>query len=612
MADPLIGVKLGNYRLERLLGRGRMGVVYLACDEALLRPTALKLLSWTMPEQAGHNPEAWFLAEARNVARVNHPHVVQIYGVARHGNYCYIAMEYVDGASADVWIAKDGPFSPERATEVLIHAADALQAAHEANVIHRDIKPENLLLGKDGRAKLGDFGMAYHVGNSRNPNSGRAGTPHYSAPEIWRGEGASVSTDLYALGATYYYLLSGKPPFSANDLQALIAAHLNAPIPQLRIANSRLVLGCQTILNRCLAKAKSQRFESALTLGLEARQLLRETLSFPPPPPSSVGAASVAPKPLMPQRAPSVIPGQLEGFSSRAPSSNLRSPYDSTTPLYTGEPFSTALNCLIEWLDQDSSAGIFVTGPRGVGKTTLVAGAIARYAEFFAVGQISCKNVGPPRFLAGKALRALGVIPGLEFGKSGLTEALVARCIELRTINRHPLLIVDDANSDACDAAELASLATAARFSSSFRLLVIGDQKTATQLVRSTTPNQPVEIATLQLRPLSVAEAGAYVQNCVTKSFDTNAQEFLFTPDALLLLAHRSSGLFSPLTQMAQRMLVAANARGRRVLDSWDAWIASTDAQGTDAESRPSEWPTPEVLAVLNECRRHAGHRPRR
>ncbi len=103
-SDLMVGAKLGNYRLERLLGRGRMGMVYLARDEALLRPTAIKILSWAMQEPTGQNPEHWFLSEARNVARINHPHVVQIYGVARHGAYCYIAMEYVEGSSADVWI----------------------------------------------------------------------------------------------------------------------------------------------------------------------------------------------------------------------------------------------------------------------------------------------------------------------------------------------------------------------------------------------------------------------------------------------------------------------------------------------------------------------------
>src|SRR5512145_3429257 len=143
MNDSLVGAKLGNYRLERRLGRGRMGVVYLARDEALLRPTAVKILSWAMPESQGQDPEAWFIAEARNVARVNHPHVVQIYGVARHGNHCYIAMEYVDGATADAWVARNGPFSVERATELLIQTSSALQAAHEAGIVHRDIKPEN-------------------------------------------------------------------------------------------------------------------------------------------------------------------------------------------------------------------------------------------------------------------------------------------------------------------------------------------------------------------------------------------------------------------------------------------------------------------------------------
>src|ERR1041384_6334324 len=109
----LAGAKLGNYRLLRILGRGNMGVVYLATDEALLRPTAVKVLTWSPVE---HDPEAWFLAEARSVARLNHPSVIQIYSVAKHGPYCYIAMEYVDGVSADVMVSREGRFSAERAT----------------------------------------------------------------------------------------------------------------------------------------------------------------------------------------------------------------------------------------------------------------------------------------------------------------------------------------------------------------------------------------------------------------------------------------------------------------------------------------------------------------
>ena len=99
----LAGIKLGNYRLHKIIGRGNMGVVYLATDEALLRPTAVKVLTWSPTE---HDPEAWFLAEARSVAKLNHPSVIQIYSVARHGPHCYIAMEYVEGVSADVMITR--------------------------------------------------------------------------------------------------------------------------------------------------------------------------------------------------------------------------------------------------------------------------------------------------------------------------------------------------------------------------------------------------------------------------------------------------------------------------------------------------------------------------
>src|SRR4051812_2070077 len=199
-----------------------MGVVYLARDEALLRPTAVKILSWAAADLQGHDPEAWFLSEARHVARINHANVVHIYAVAKHGPYCYIAMEYVDGASADTRIAEMGPFPADRATEILVQAASALQAAHDAGVVHRDVKPGNLLIGLDGSVKLSDFGMALDMAGARASVQVRAGTPFYTAPEIWRGEPASPATDIYALGATYFYLLTGSPPFTASDLPSLI------------------------------------------------------------------------------------------------------------------------------------------------------------------------------------------------------------------------------------------------------------------------------------------------------------------------------------------------------------------------------------------------------
>src|ERR1035438_521353 len=107
--SELLGKKLGVFRLESVLGQGRMGIVFLAHDEALLRPTAVKLLSWNIPQAARQNPETWFLAEARSIALIKHPSVVQIYVVAKHRGLCYIAMEYVPGPSAHTWVAQKGP-----------------------------------------------------------------------------------------------------------------------------------------------------------------------------------------------------------------------------------------------------------------------------------------------------------------------------------------------------------------------------------------------------------------------------------------------------------------------------------------------------------------------
>jgi serine/threonine protein kinase len=276
--DPsrLVGLKLGNYRLERLIGRGRMGVVYLANDEALLRPTAIKLLSWKAADAQGQDPVRWFLGEARMVARINHPRVVQIYGAARQGDHCYIAMEYVVGRSAEAMLA-DGPIAPELATDILLQAAGALHAAHGSGIIHRDVKPANLLVGAGGVTKLGDFGLALGsadlaVGNAHI----RVGTPFYTAPEIWAGGKATVASDIYSLGATWFHLLTGQPPFPGASIGAVEQGHLRAPVPDPRELVPGLPASCAALVARALAKDPRDRQASALAVLQEGRAVMQE------------------------------------------------------------------------------------------------------------------------------------------------------------------------------------------------------------------------------------------------------------------------------------------------------------------------------------------------
>jgi serine/threonine protein kinase len=272
----LIGTKLGNFVLESILGRGRMGIVYLARDEALRRPTAVKVLSWSIPRQDGLNPEDWFLAEARAMAQINHPSVVQVYGVARHLGRCYIAMEYVAGSSAHACVARHGPMSSEVATTILVQAARALQAAHAAGVVHGDVKPENLIVAADGTAKLVDFGMARHGAAEPVAFPGRTGTPLYTAPELWRGDAPCQAADIYALGATYFYLMTRRPPLVGNDIPSLRAAHLGGAVPDFEQLVPGAHPACGHIVRRCLAKSAPDRYPSAEMLGRDALSVLQK------------------------------------------------------------------------------------------------------------------------------------------------------------------------------------------------------------------------------------------------------------------------------------------------------------------------------------------------
>jgi serine/threonine protein kinase len=206
----------GRYRLEAPIGRGAMGVVWRARDQLLDRDVAIKevQIAETLTAEERANAYQRTLREAKTAARLNHPGVVTVYDVAEDGGRPWIVMQLVHAQSLDQVLAASGPLSPRRAAEVGRQLLSALSVAHAAGVMHRDVKPSNVLLGRDDRAVLTDFGIATFQGDPRLTQTGMVmGSPGFTAPERIRGEDASPASDLWSLGATLFAAVEGHGPF---------------------------------------------------------------------------------------------------------------------------------------------------------------------------------------------------------------------------------------------------------------------------------------------------------------------------------------------------------------------------------------------------------------
>lgn len=223
----------GTWSIERELGRGGMGTVYLARDVALGRAVALKVLHPALA--ADPQQRERFLREARTGARLSHPHIVPIYAVEAQDDLVYFVMGLVDGESVGEKLRREGPLRDEVAERILREVAWALSYAHAMGIVHRDVTIENILLERQtGRALLVDFGIAAAI--DRDGQEPLLGTPAYIAPEVIQGDAASPASDLYALGVTGWTMLAGRPPFLADDHPALLLLHLTEPVPPLRRA----------------------------------------------------------------------------------------------------------------------------------------------------------------------------------------------------------------------------------------------------------------------------------------------------------------------------------------------------------------------------------------
>jgi serine/threonine-protein kinase len=332
-SDPRIGTGIGEYRIERLLGRGGMSVVYLAEHVRLKRKAALKLLSPELAEDPTFR--ARFVSEWERLAQLDHPNIIPVFEAGETDGLMYIAMRYVKTTDLKGLIEQEGPLDPERAMRIVSQTASALDAAHAQDLVHRDVKPANILVaagaGPEGtdHVYLSDFGLTKHTqSQSGLTQTGHfMGTIDYVAPEQISGKGVDGRTDQYALACVLFQCLTGRVPFPREEETAALFAHLQDPPPRVTELRPELPPEIDDPILRAMSKEKEERFDSCTEFARTARRALNvigstvastpvavvaETrLAAPPAAPTPVAAGSALPSapPIGPAPAPVVRPG---------------------------------------------------------------------------------------------------------------------------------------------------------------------------------------------------------------------------------------------------------------------------------------------------------------
>ncbi|MEE2990181.1 MAG: serine/threonine-protein kinase [Planctomycetota bacterium] len=271
--DTPMEYRIPGYTILGELGRGGMGVVYLAHDEKLKRNVALKMI--LNGEYSSDDEMRRFQLEAEAVAKLQHPHFVQIYDVGEYDGRRFISLEFVDGGSLDRHI-NGIPQNPKESARLIELLASAMEIAHQQGIVHRDLKPANIMLTSTGEPKVTDFGLAKIMNENQGATRSGAilGTPSYMSPEqaASKGDRIGPSADIYALGAILYHLLTGRPPFRAEtELDTLIQVMEDQPVSPRRL-NSTVPLDLEKIILKCLEKETQHRYSTAKELADDLRR----------------------------------------------------------------------------------------------------------------------------------------------------------------------------------------------------------------------------------------------------------------------------------------------------------------------------------------------------
>jgi len=359
------GVEISGYRVLRLLGRGGMGSVFLAEEEALGRPVAIKVVAEgrTRAQEA----RARFLREARTMATVEHPHVVRVYSLGQAAGSDYVVMEYVEGESLAQRLGREGRLPPEEALRILGECVEGLDAAWAKGIVHRDVKPGNILLDSRGGVRVADFGLAKSLSTAVGEDSTAStalthaghvlGTPHYMSPEQARGEASvDLRSDIYSLGIVLSEMLTGRRPFQGATPFALVDQHMHAPLPSLRGLRPEVSEGQEQLAVWMTQKEAADRPGSYAELALRIEELRRGE------PALAAVAAATAPPPTF------LAEPEISAEAGR--------------PVFVAreeelEELSSYLHKAVAGRGQV----VFISGEAGAGKTALVDEMVRRWQE---------------------------------------------------------------------------------------------------------------------------------------------------------------------------------------------------------------------------------------
>jgi len=253
--------KIGRYEVESELTQGGMGVIFLAKDPYIQRQVVVKVLMYSRTLDDVYRE--FFQREAELIAALEHPAIVPVYDFGWHGEQPYIVMRYMSAGSLEDRLEKDGELKFTELGHVFKRVGDALDAAHAQNIIHRDVKPSNILFDSTGEAYLSDFGIAKSKAISDEDGEWLVGTPAFMSPEQVKGEKVDGRSDVYAMGVMLYRLLTGQLPFQSDSTTAMINAHIELPIPDVRHIRENIPAVWQEVVAKAMAKDPNERYPTA-------------------------------------------------------------------------------------------------------------------------------------------------------------------------------------------------------------------------------------------------------------------------------------------------------------------------------------------------------------